>query len=312
MEKKVIIEVPILVIGFNRPDVLRQSIAKLRESKPLHMYFACDGARDNKPGEEALVAEVRSIMEKKIDWPCEKHYRYNDRNKGCEVTESEAITWVLSDNEFVIVVEDDVLVPYSFLRFAQEMLYRYKDCEEIYQVTSCNYTPIPFPNNEDYTFSLTSGHISGWATWRRAWNHFNLYVNDFDDVTKKIDSRKDITDAEKKRFLNQCDSLKSKGKGNSTWDVVWNYIKKRDGGLTIIPRVHLSSNVGVIGLHSKVRTKQHFLDYDEDFAATVHPKEVKRNFDYDKYHYEHWLKKKPYLIRQCHRVIRLLKRIFIR
>ena len=53
MEKKTPIVVPVLVIGFNRPDILRQCIAKLRESKPQNMYFACDGARADKEGEDA-------------------------------------------------------------------------------------------------------------------------------------------------------------------------------------------------------------------------------------------------------------------
>ena len=102
MEKKTPIVVPVLVIGFNRPDILRQCIAKLRESKPQNMYFACDGARADKEGEDAVIREVRSVMENDIDWPCEKHYRYNERNKGCEVTESEAISWVLSENEYIL------------------------------------------------------------------------------------------------------------------------------------------------------------------------------------------------------------------
>lgn len=309
MEKKVDIEVPVLVIGFNRPDVLRQSIAKLRESKPLHMYFACDGARENKHGEDALVAEVRSIMEKEIDWPCEKHYRYNDINKGAEVTVSESINWVLSDNDYVIILEDDIIVPLSFLRFAQEMLYRYKDNDKIYQITSCNYTPMSLPHNEDYTFGF-SGHISGWATWKRAWNHFNLYVNDFETTTNNLYARTDLLDSEKKEFRNRCVLLKNKGIGKSSWDTIWAYIKKRDGGLTIIPRVHLSSNVGVIGLHSKGATRVNNLQYDEGFVAINHPKEVIRNFEYDQYHYEHWLKKPPYLIYQCLRVLRYIKRIF--
>lgn len=307
MDKTIAIEVPVLVIGFNRPDILRQSIVKLRESRPLHMYFACDGARENKPGEEKLVAEVRSIMENEIDWPCEKQYKYNSCNKGAEITVSEAISWVLTDNEYVIILEDDILAPYSFLRFTQEMLYLYQENKQVYQITSCNYTPMPFPNNEDYTFSF-SGHISGWATWKRAWNHFDLMVNDFDKTISTIDAQEGFSDSEKKRFRNFCLRLKKNGCGNSSWDTIWAYTKKRDGGLSIIPRVHLSSNVGVIGLHSRGVNRVNFLEYDEEFIATNHPKEIKRNMTYDNYHYEHWLKKPPYLIRQCLRVINYIKR----
>ncbi len=308
MNKDIAIEVPVLVIGFNRPEILRQTIAKLRESKPLNMYFACDGARKNIVGEDKLVEEVRSIMEKEIDWPCKKSYKYNEYNKGCEITVSEAVSWVLKDNDYVIVLEDDVNVLYSFLLFAQEMLYRYKDSKQIYQITSCNYTPLEFSHNEDYTFSLSSGHIWGWATWKRAWNHFDLYVDDFDKSIENIDQREDLSPTDKIRYKNLCKVLKNKGKGNSTWDIIWSYIKWRDNGLTIIPRVHLSSNIGIIGLHSKVKTKQHFLHYDEEFVVVNHPKEIKRNIEYDDYHYQHWLKQPPYLIRQFRRVVNFIKR----
>ncbi len=308
MHSSVTIEIPVLVIGFNRPDVLRQSIAKLRESRPRHMYFACDGAREKKPGEEALVAEVRSIMESEVNWECERQYKYNSVNKGAEITVSEAISWVLADNEYIVVLEDDILAPYSFLRFTQEMLYRYKDEVKIYQITSCNYTPMSFPNGEDYTFGF-SGHISGWATWKRAWNHFNLFVDDFEETLNKVKMRNDLSASEKKRFINSCHRLMKKGKGHSSWDTIWAYIKKRDGGLTIIPRVHLSSNVGAIGLHSKEAGRVNFLKYDEYFIAKIHPKKIKRNIEYDEFHYQNWMKKPTFIIRQYKRAVRLIKRL---
>ena len=312
MDRSTVIEVPVLIIGFNRPDVIRQCIAKLRESKPTSIYLACDGPRKGKENEDALVREVRSIMENEIDWECNKHFRYNEENKGCEVTESEAITWVLSENEYVIVVEDDIIAPYSFLKFAQDMLYRYRENDSVYQITSDNVTPIQLPNNEDYCFSIY-GHIWGWATWKRAWDHFDLYVHDFENTLSTIDSREDLTNEEKKHFKKLCIQLiKEDAAGGSvpkhTWDIVWSYIKWRDGGLTIVPRVHLSSNVGVVGLHSQIQTVHHFRPYEEEFEAVCHPKEIKRSLEYDKFHYSNFLREPPYLIRQWKRGIGFIKR----
>lgn len=307
MDKSTEIIIPVLVIGFNRPDIIRQSISKLRESKPLNMYFACDGVRTSKNGEQNLVDEVRFIMENEIDWICEKHYRYNDENKGCEVTESEAITWVLSENEYIIVVEDDIIAPYSFLKFAQELLIKYRNEENIYMISSDNTTPIKMQNNEDYLFSMY-GHIWGWATWKRAWNHFNLYVNDFDETISKVDSRKDLSSQDKIKLINLSKKLKNNGVGNSTWDIVWSYIKWRDGGLSIVPRVHLSSNVGVYGLHTQGFTKSHFNKYDEQFEVKMHPKCINRDLFYDNFHYEKHIKQPPYLVNFFKRVINYIKR----
>ena len=312
MDKSTKIEVPVLVIGFNRPNVLRTCIAKLAESKPCNLYFACDGPRINSEGEASLVNEVRSVMENEVDWSCTKHYRYNENNKGCEVTESEAISWVLEENEYVIVVEDDIIAPYSFLKFAQEMLYKYKDESNIYQVTSDNTTPMAFPDNEDYCFSRY-GHIWGWATWKRAWKHFDLYVTDFEMSKKKIPSRNDLTTQEKKRFKYLCERLireenKKQTIPKHTWDYIWSYVKWRDGGLSIVPRVHLSSNIGIDGLHTKSQGSNHYMAYEEEFEAKTHPKVIKCNRKYDDYHYNKHLKRAPFVIHQWKRGLNYLKR----
>lgn len=311
------IEVPVLVIGFNRPEIIRQCIDKLRESKPNNLYFACDGPRSERESEYLKVNEVRAIMENESDWPCKKHFRYNQVNKGCEVTETEAITWVLEENEYVIVIEDDIIAPYSFFKFAQEMLYQYKDNEQIFQVTSDNVTPMEFPNNADYCFSAY-GHIWGWATWKRAWDHFDLYVNDFGETIKKIDTRDDLSDEEKKHFKKICRNLlreekdKKRSSPKHTWDVIWSYIKWRDAGLSVVPRVHLSSNVGVVGLHSKIKTENHFRTYDESFEVLNHPPVVKRNIEYDEYHYNKYIKQPPFLVFQWKRGLGFIKRKILR
>lgn len=310
MDKSILIEVPVLVIGFNRPDVLRKAIQSLRESRPKNMYFACDGPREERESDKRLVDEVHNVMKNEIDWDCEKHYRFLESNQGCAKAVSSAISWVLEDNEYVVVWEDDIIAPYSFLRFCQDMLYKYKDVEEVYQVSGCNYTPMHFKDNADYTFSI-HGHIWGWATWKRAWKHFDLNVNDFDEVIANVDSR-NINDFYKKRIKDSALNMKNRTPRNihGSWATVWGYIKVRDLALSIVPRKHLTSNIGIEGDHTKSQSKQHFLQYDEDFIAVNHPNVIELNEDYDIYHYQHWLKQPPYLIKQILRLIAYLRRRF--
>ena len=42
------INIPILIIAFNRPDTSKQTLEYLRKSKPKYLYVAIDGARANK------------------------------------------------------------------------------------------------------------------------------------------------------------------------------------------------------------------------------------------------------------------------
>lgn len=297
-------EIPILIIGFNRPDVIRQTFEYVKAARPSKLYIAIDGARENRPGEEKLVNEVKHVFDS-IDWECEVHKKYNTENKGAEVTVSSAITWALENEEYVIVLEDDIVASKAFLNFARDMLIRYKDCENVYMLSGGNYTPKEFADNRDYTFCF-SGHTGcGWATWKRAWDKFTLNC-DFlisKDELNELYSSKRIVDVQYRWFKKHADMPV----GTSTWDVCWAYIRKKDKGLSIVPRVNLTSNIGVFGLHDNGLTNMHFLKYDNDFIAVNHPKEITIDKDYDKYHFYKYLYK-PLWKKVINRLRKMLKK----
>ena len=120
MESKKI-TVPILLIAFNRPDTSEIVFQKIREARPEKLYVALDGARSHKIGEDKLVEKVRQIVSN-VDWPCETHYKINEENKGAEITVSSAISWIFETEEYAIILEDDIVAPLSFFKFAEEML----------------------------------------------------------------------------------------------------------------------------------------------------------------------------------------------
>lgn len=41
------IEVPVLLIGFNRPEIIQQSFEYIRKARPEKLYVAIDGPRDD-------------------------------------------------------------------------------------------------------------------------------------------------------------------------------------------------------------------------------------------------------------------------
>ena len=113
-------EAPVLLIAFNRPDTTGIVFQKIREARPTKLYVAVDGPRQNKEGEDELVEEVKKIVNN-VDWQCKVQYKFNQQNKGCEVTVSSGITWALSFEEYVIILEDDIVAPLSFFLFVQKM-----------------------------------------------------------------------------------------------------------------------------------------------------------------------------------------------
>jgi hypothetical protein len=304
-----VIDIPVLLIGFNRPDTIAVVFDCIRAVRPAKIYVALDGPRVNKDGEVLLCNEVKAIV-KEITWDCEKHYLFNEENKGAEVTVSSAVSWALKYEEYVIVLEDDIVATKSFFYFMQEMLIRYKDCTEIAMVSGCNPTPIYLPNNEDYLFGIY-GHTWGWGTWKRAWSKFDLEISNYEtnlksDFLDKISNN----NAEKNYFKNIFTMMLQNGAGSNTWDYCWFYIRLINGWLSVIPRVNLTSNIGIYGLHAMGSTKHHFQTFDENFKAENHPKNIKRNIEYDIFHFKKLINRKsPLYLRVLRKASRMIKAV---
>jgi len=301
------INIPVVLIGFNRPEAIKEVFNCIKAAKPKKFYVSIDGPRHNTPGEDQLVENVKKIVQQ-VNWECETHYKYNDVNLGAEVTVSEAVTWTLENEECVIVLEDDMVAPLSFFWFAEEMLIKYKDDHRIITVSGSNFTPTVLPDNTDYFFSKY-GNSWGWATWKRSWEKFNLYVNDFDKYLYGTAINSLVNSHSEKRFWRRrIKSMKKKGAGNNTWDFCWAYIRFKEQGLTVIPKNNLISNIGIFGLHARGQRVHHYRPVDNNYVVVNHPKKVERNIDYDVYHFRKYLNKKtPIYKRIIRKALRILK-----
>ena len=302
---------PVLLIAFNRPETTCVVFEYIRRAKPQKLYVALDGARDDKPYEDIVCQEVRKIVER-VDWDCEVHYKINEKNLGAEITVSEAIKWMFETEEYGIILEDDIVAPLSFFRFAQEMLVKYENDNRFSTVTSNNSTPIPLPNNEDYFFARY-GHSWGWATWKREYGDFDLNTEikeehtDIEFLRKRTNSEK-----EARYYQHLFTHLRSLGVGHVTWDYIALYRHFIRGKLSIIPRVNLSSNIGVLGLHARGETNSHYREFDPNFLVKKHPEKVECNVEFDKYHFEKHICRNQHslLYRALRKFVRLLNKKF--
>lgn len=283
-------DIPVLLIAFNRPDTTLEVFNCIRETKPKRLYIALDGPRDCKQGEDKLCNDVRSIVGN-VDWNCQVFYKINSKNKGAEITISDAISWVLGIEEYVVIMEDDIVASESFFNFMKCMLLKYKNADQVSMVSGCNFTPV---NMEyDYLFGIF-GHIWGWGTWRRAWNDFNLNVEIKDEYLSKSFLKNISSGNAQLIYLEKLfKSIKKNGKGNNTWDYCWFFQRVLNRKLSIIPRVNLTTNIGVIGLHAKGKSDHHFRAYDKKFFVAKEPLIIERNIAYDNYHFGKYLKSKP-------------------
>jgi hypothetical protein len=171
--------VPVLLMGFNRPELLARVIDRLREVRPTQVFMAVDGPRPDRAGEAERVQACRDLAGS-IDWPCEVRTLFQERNLGCGLGVSTAITWFFEQVERGIILEDDIVPDVSFFGFCGELLERYEHDERVFAVSGANLVPpsgLTRPS-DPYRFTQIP-HIWGWATWRRSWQQHRLDIADW-------------------------------------------------------------------------------------------------------------------------------------
>jgi len=104
-----LIDAPVLIIAFNRPDTTQVLFDRIKEIKPSKIFVAVDGPRINNVKDEALRNKVIAIT-KNVDWVCKANYLIRENNVGCKVWEwQEQYRGFSKKEDRVIVVEDDII-----------------------------------------------------------------------------------------------------------------------------------------------------------------------------------------------------------
>lgn len=252
---KSLVNVPVLLVFFNKTDCFEQVFARIREAKPSKLYLCQDGPRDDKPDDVEKIEKCRKIAEN-IDWECEVHRRYSEVNLGCDPHIYSSLCWVFSNEEELIMIEDDGLVDVSFFKFAESMLDKYRYDERIALISSYNLLgtwECPY----DYFFSNSGTLSGGWATWKRCWENRDDKIDFLDDEYSLR--------AFKSNFKNgyiQNDIIEPfyteynyRRKNNKPimFEVIVATSRVLQGALTIVPTKNLMCNIGVCSdaTHSK-------------------------------------------------------------
>ena len=174
MKKPFKTDVAVFINFFNRPIVLQKVFEAVKEGRPSKLFLSCDGARVGREDDIVNIKECQKIVEN-IDWECEVHKNYSEKNLGCGMRMYTGITWALQHVESVIILEDDCVPSQSFLPFCKELLDKYKDDQRIYMISGMNHLGIYEKPTSDYFFG--PGCCCGWATWRRAWEAIDFSMS---------------------------------------------------------------------------------------------------------------------------------------
>jgi hypothetical protein len=273
--------VPILFIIFNRPETAERVFAEIRKLKPEKLYVSADGPRKNVRRDVILCRETREII-RKIDWECDLFTKFSKNNHGCKKGVSSAINWFFQNVEEGIILEDDCLPDQSFFFFARDLLQRYRNDERIIQICGTNPLGKWELNLQSYFFSYY-GSIWGWATWRRAWEKFDVKMNLWGNSRVKKDVEKVLNSKLQYFFRKRAFDLAYNEKIDA-WSYAWSFARLINSGLSVVPKVNLIQNLGfgaeAIHTKSTVNPFSSLRRMDLKFPLR-HPKRiiVERNFD---------------------------------
>jgi hypothetical protein len=266
-------QIPILFLVFNRLDTTKKVFKKISEIKPARLYIASDGPRDGRDGEREIVNAVRDFVLSNIDWDCEVKTLFRDKNLGCKYAVSGAIDWFFEHEEMGIILEDDCLPDRTFFFYCQELLQKYKNYNEVMCISGANFTEGYFTPKESYYFSKII-HIWGWASWRRAWNTYDVEMKRWQDCGAEL-LRKKINRLTSYIHWNQIFSKTAANEIN-TWDFQWLFNCWMHDGCTIIPKYNLIKNIGFdeSATHTKTGEKELSIPAKALPFPMVHPERI--------------------------------------
>jgi len=257
-------DIPVLLLVFNRPELTQKTFAEIRNARPQKLYIAADGPRANVQGEADRCMQTRQGVLNAVDWECEVKTLFRENNLGCGKAVAEALDWFFSQEEKGIILEDDILVSEAFFQFTSYMLNKYEQDNTVFSINgnSIGYSQNKFNYGRSHYFNMW-----GWATWRRSWelvqNSWPAMGNDFASL-KTIHSRlKLLKHAKDESWLTHWERIFDETRAGKidTWDYQWVFTALYHQKDCIYPTRILTQNLGfgADATHTKTSALEHKL-----------------------------------------------------
>lgn len=235
------IDIAVLCIFFARPEQFRKSFESVKKARPRVLLLWQDGPRAGRDDDIENIKKCREIAEN-VDWKCEIHKNYHEKNMGCDPSTHLSHKWAFSIVDKCIILEDDIVPSQSFFPFCKELLDKYENDTRIDRI--CGQTLYGGVPDKRYSYFFSrSGSSCGWASWRRVaetWESDYKFLEDsyFLDLAKHRYGHKSFGKSIER-------AKKHREEGIPYWEPIVGYRTLLNSGLCIYPTVNMIENVGV-------------------------------------------------------------------
>lgn len=235
---------PIALFVYNRANHTRltvEALLKNPESAASDLTVFADGPKASaSPAEISRVRDTRAYLETITGFKS-VNLILRDQNRGLAPSIITGVTSMLEKSDRVIVLEDDLISSPFFLKYMNEGLHRYSSDDRI---ASIHGYALPIPELPE-TYFLKGADCWGWATWRRAWRHFE---SDGALLLKQIKNRGLGREFDLDGSYPYVRMLRDQVKGkNNSWAIRWQASAFLKNMVSLHPGRSLISNRGFDG-----------------------------------------------------------------
>jgi hypothetical protein len=303
------IETPVVLFLYKRPEKTALVLDAIAQARPKRLYVIADGPKCE---EEGVKCQQTRATIQNLSWDCEVRTCFSDRNLGLGPRVSSGLDWVFSQELKAIILEDDCLPAPSFFSFCEVLLKYFEDDDRVVHIGGNNFQNGRRMTEYSYYFSKYT-LVWGWATWRRAWQHFDYEIKDWPDFKKRGQLRQHCRDPFERRYWEKVFEAAYRGESNA-WAAQWLFSCWKKRALAVVPSANLVSNIGfdadathTIGNHPSAALPT------ADIWQIMHAPHRKINQEADEYMFDHhfggrWMRENHTLRARGRRLASRLKR----
>jgi hypothetical protein len=236
-------QAPVILFVYNRPWHTRQTVEALQKNRlagdsDLFVFSDAPG----KPDAFNAVQEVRDYI-KSIHGFKTVSIIERKENLGLAASIIDGVTRLCDEYDRVIVIEDDLATSPHFLEYMNMALDFYAGEDRVMQIAGYMF-PIRLEFDED-AFFLPFISSWGWATWKRAWRHFDPQAQAYERLHGDSALRKQFDlDGHYSYFK----MLRAQQEGRvDSWAIRWYLSVFMRKGLALHPKRTLVRNLGFDG-----------------------------------------------------------------
>lgn len=234
---------PIALFIYNRPEHTRRTIEALQrchEFKDSPVFVFSDGPR--KAANEPDVLKARAVVRTALQGHA--NFIEASTNQGLARSIIGGVSRLCTEFGRVIVVEDDLVVAPQFLTYMNTALDRYADDDRVMQISGYMFPVLAFSDRtEAMFFPFTTSW--GWATWARAWEHFDAQANGWERLEQDPSLRHRFNVHGSFDYFHML-KLQLAGAIDS-WAIRWYWSVYKNHGVVLYPPVSLVRNEGFDG-----------------------------------------------------------------